>query len=57
MEIHSLLSADIDSQHRAARLEAGHPIEPLVTRTPKQNWQIHPAWVPRYVLYFFTFQF
>ena len=49
----SLLNADIDRVHRAALLEAGTRLEPLVTRTPKENWRIHPAWVQRSVFYLF----
>jgi hypothetical protein len=45
-----LLDADIDSRHRAKALE-GNPkkLNPLCTRTPKENWRIHPAWVERYL--------
>lgn len=48
MERVSLLSPEIESKHQAARLVA-HPgsVEPLVTRTPKENWMIHPAWIQR----------
>lgn len=48
MERVSLLSPEIESKHRAARLVA-HPesVEPLVTRTHKENWMIHPAWIQR----------
>jgi hypothetical protein len=50
MERVSLLSPDIESKHRAARLEESPgSIEPLVTRTPKVYWMIHHAWVPRYL--------
>ena len=49
----SLLNADIDRGHRAARLEANQKLEPLVTHTPKENWRIHPAWVQRSVFYLF----
>lgn len=51
-----LLDANIDRGHRAARLEAGTRLEPLVTRTPKDNWRIHPAWVQRSVFYLFLFR-
>ena len=45
-----LLNARIDSEHRAKALEVGpKPINPLTTRTPKENWIIHPAWVQRYL--------
>src|SRR3954453_9117675 len=47
----SLLDASIDSNHRAAYLEA-HPggLSLLVTRVAHANWQIHPGWVDRYNL-------
>ena len=48
-----MLNADIDRMHRAAQLESSVNIEPLVTRTPKENWMIHHAWVQRYVFYLF----
>lgn len=51
---YQLLSPDIDSKHRAKLLEDDPAsLEPLVTRTPKENWMIHPAWVSRYVFYLF----
>lgn len=44
----SLLSPDIDSKHRAALFEANPgSLETLITRTPKYNWMIHPAWLQR----------
>ena len=43
-----LLNPDIESKHRAKKWEQGK-IEPLLTRTQKENWRIHPAWVERYV--------
>ena len=50
----SLLSADIDHKHRAAILEESlGSLETLITRTPKENWIIHPAWVQSYVFYLF----
>ena len=45
-----LLNGDIDRGHRAA-IWYERKLEPLVTRTPKENWMIHPGWVQRYVLY------
>ena len=49
-----LLDASIDREHRAKALE-GNPrkLKPLITRTPKENWRIHPAWVQRYWSYLF----
>lgn len=49
-----LLDATIDRGHRAKALE-GNPrkLKPLITRTPKENWRIHPAWVQRYWSYLF----
>ena len=49
----SMLNADIDRMHRAAQLESSVTTEPLATRTPKENWMIHPSWVQRYVFYLF----
>ena len=45
-----LLNGDIDRGHRAA-IWYERKLEPLVTRTPKENWMIHPGWLQRYVLY------
>ena len=50
MEGMSLLDPSIDSKHRAAILCEGK-IDPLITRTPKENWRIHPDWVQRFVFY------
>ena len=48
------LSADIERKHRAKLLEdEPGSLEPLITRTPRVNWMIHPAWVQRYVFYLF----
>ena len=47
-----MLNPHIDNTHRAAKLE-GKKLKPLVTRTPKENWRIHPDWVQRYVCYSF----
>ena len=43
-----LLDATMDSGYRAKLLE-GNPrkLKPLITRTPKENWMIHPEWVQR----------
>jgi hypothetical protein len=50
MERVSLLSPEIESKHRAARLgESPGSIEPLATRTPRVYWMIHHDWVPRYL--------
>ena len=43
-----LLSSDIDTKHRAKKWEEGF-LDPLLTRTQKENWQIHPGWVQRYI--------
>ena len=43
-----LLSGDIYSKHHAKKLEEGK-IKPLLTRSQKENFRIHPAWVQRYV--------
>ena len=54
MEGRSLLSVDIDSKHRARLLgESPGTVETLITRTPKENWMIHPAWLQRYMFYLF----
>ena len=54
MAARSLLDPALDSKHHAALLEADpESLEPLQTRTPKANWLIHPAWVERYVFYYF----
>ena len=45
-----LLNGDIDRGHRAA-IWYERKLEPLVTRTPKENWMIHSGWLQRYVLY------
>jgi hypothetical protein len=45
-----LLNAEIDKGHRGA-IWYERPLKPLVTRTPLENWMIHPGWVQRYVLY------
>jgi hypothetical protein len=47
-----LLKRDIDSKHRSA-ICSYKKLEPLVTRTSKEYWKIHPQWVDRYVLYLF----
>jgi len=39
MEGIALLDPEIDSKHRAARLCQHQKIEPLITRTPKENWR------------------
>ena len=45
-----LLDPDIDSTHRAAKLEQSPgSLAPLVTRVANANWQIHPGWVDRYI--------
>ena len=49
----SLLSPDIEAKHRA-RLLGEKKLDPLITRTPREYWRIHPAWVERYVLYLFV---
>ena len=41
---------DIDRGHHGA-IWYERKLEPLVTRTPKEQWMIHPGWVQRYVLY------
>ena len=51
----SLLRAEIDAKHRAKRWEDGEKLEVLITRTPKFNWMIHPAWHQRYVLVYYIF--
>jgi hypothetical protein len=51
MEGMALLDPEIDSKHRAAKLCQHQKIEPLITRTPKENWRIHPDWVQRYVFH------
>src|SRR3954462_8664837 len=48
MEGMTLLDPEIDSKHRAAKLCQHQKIEPLITRTPKENWRIHPDWVQMY---------
>ena len=46
-----LLDPHIDSGHRAKVLEVNpRKLKPLVTRTPRENWRIHPEWVQRYLL-------
>ena len=45
-----LLNGDIDRGHRAA-IWYERKLEPLVTRTPKENWKIHSGWLQRYVIY------
>ena len=47
-----LLKRDVDSKHRSA-ICSTKKLEPLVTRTSKEYWKIHPQWVDRYVLYLF----
>lgn len=47
MATYPLLSATIDSKHRAKLWEDGTRLQVLKTRTPKFNWMIHPAWVDR----------
>ena len=55
MATRSLLSPNIDSKHRAALLEADPgSLDVLITRTPKSNWMIHPAWIDRFVYYVFV---
>ena len=51
MEGMRLLNPDIDKNHRAALLR-DRKLEPLITRTQKIDWRIHPDWVQRYVFYF-----
>ena len=49
-----LLDATIDSGHRDKVLVANpRKLKPLITRTPKENWRIHPRWVQRYWFYLF----
>ena len=47
-----LLNRNIDSKHRSA-ICSYKKLEPLVTRTSKEYWKIHPQWVNRCVLYLF----
>ena len=51
MEGIGLFNPDIDSKHRAAKL-CERKLDPLATRTAKQDWRIHPDWVQRYVFFF-----
>jgi len=48
MEEVYLISPDVDQNHRANILQQRR-LEPLVTRGPRENWRIHPAWEERYV--------
>ena len=48
MEQVYLISPDVDHNHRAKILQE-RSLEPLVTRGPRENWMIHPAWQERYV--------
>jgi len=51
-----LLNPHIDSGHRSKALEVCADLrefKPLITRTPKENWRIHPQWVQRYWTYLF----
>jgi hypothetical protein len=45
-----LIDPLIDSGHRATMLDE-RPLLPLVTRTPKHDWRIHPDWTERYGFY------
>ena len=45
----ALLSADVDSKHRAKIWESGGQPHLLRTRTPSINWELHPDWIDRYV--------
>uniref|UniRef100_A0A8I6WQ49 Aminotransferase-like plant mobile domain-containing protein n=1 Tax=Hordeum vulgare subsp. vulgare TaxID=112509 RepID=A0A8I6WQ49_HORVV len=46
MENHFLLNPEIDSKHRG-KLLSEQKLVPLVTRTSKFDWRIHPLWVQR----------
>ena len=46
MEGMYLLNPDVDSKHRASLLTE-QKLVPLVTRTAKVDWSIHPRWVDR----------
>ena len=49
----SLLNPEIDSKHRAA-IGYERQLEPLCTRTQREDWMIHKGWVEQYVLYLFV---
>ena len=48
MERVYLLNEAVDRTHRGRILQERR-LETLITRGPRENWQIHPAWVDRYV--------
>jgi len=48
MEQVYLISPDVDENHRAKILQE-RSLEPLITRGPREYWQIHPAWEERYM--------
>ena len=48
MERVYLIKDAVDKKHRARILQERR-LETLITRGPRENWQIHPAWVDRYV--------
>ena len=57
----SLLRSEFDVKRRSKRSEDGEELTPLILRTPKFNWMIHPTWIDRYVsrllkkcIYFYT---
>ena len=48
-----LINSDVDNTHRAKLLQE-RSLEALVTRGPREYWQIHHVWLERYVLNLFV---
>ena len=46
MEQVYLISPDVDNTHRAKVLSE-RTLDPLLTRGPREHWQIHPQWEDR----------
>lgn len=49
MSTYNLLFGSVDEQHRARLLEEGQKLPVLITRTPREDWMIHPDWIDRLV--------
>lgn len=47
MSTYNLLFGSVDEQHRARLLEEGQKLPVLITRTPREDWMIHPDWIDR----------
>ena len=50
MEQVYLIRPDVDNTHRA-KILSERTLDPLLTRGPREHWQIHPQWEDRLLIY------